>query len=128
MHSLVHGTFYPFEFPTARVGFDYDEVAKRLELNALQKQLLWLFLCQINIQVWFEEENMISQLRLNVFWESEPVADVGLARLLGDLFESDGQIDDEKEITALEKLKTIIDHGIELREQRRRNDELIGAG
>jgi hypothetical protein len=128
MYSLVHGRFYPFEFPTARVGFDYDELAKRLELNALQKQLLWLFLCRINIQVWFEEENMISQLRLNVFWDEEPVADVGLARLLGDLFESDGQIDDEKEITALEKLKTIIDHGIELREQRRRNDELIGAG
>jgi hypothetical protein len=122
MYSIVNGRFYPFEaVVSSKSDFDMDELAKALELSSLQKQLLWEFLCRMEIQIWFvddENEPKNPRFELLVFWEPcdmGVVAEIDLDRLLETTFERCNQIGDENEIAALENLRRKIDEAIELR-------------
>jgi hypothetical protein len=119
---IIRGDFYPFKY-SSMGDFKMEELAERLKLKPLQTELLTEWLNQLEIKIWFwDAANNQKDLRrdppgfeINVFWDPFEcsVSSANLFDLLKAPLESDYlQIDNEKEIAALEKLKAMIDESI----------------
>jgi hypothetical protein len=127
-HARVwNGNFHPFNEISG--DFDLDAFARQLRLRHLQKELLRELLKQLEIKIWFwskhESEDISDHRRdspgfeINVFWQDLFVGSANLFHLLEKPFESEwNEIGYEHEIVALNKLKTMIDNAIELRQQK----------
>jgi hypothetical protein len=111
------GHFKPFLDVTG--DFNFDELASRLELGGLQRQLLSYWLSGLEINVWFDElEGRPPTMSVNVFMPSfeRHVSSCDLLTLLEDST-SDfiNQIGAAEEIVALDKLRDLCDRGIAVR-------------
>jgi len=118
---VVRGDFYPFK--NSWVGdFKMEELSERLKLEPVQSELLAAWLNELEIKIWFWDASNKKDLRrdppgleISVFWEPFEccVSSANLFDLLEAPLEQDYlQIDNEKEIAALEKLKAKIDESI----------------
>ena len=115
--------FHPFNAASHDTDsdFNFDDVGNALELSAVQKRLLNLYLRDICLKIWFTSDDGEKEPRFELccFWDEFvcTVASVRLDFFLDYTFAQRNELGDEAEISALQNLRDKIDEAIALRKR-----------
>jgi hypothetical protein len=98
--------------------FDVDEIAEWLGLNRTQRALLVYLLHDIDLQIWFEDEEPAS-ISLNLFFQNSFVSKIDLFDMLETTFDedNDNEIGITEEIAVLERLRDLVNAAIARKEK-----------